>query len=134
MKREIKFRAWVYNDAKWSGTKEIGMFTGFTFSDIESGREESNVYCDDSRIIEEPQWDKIVIMQYTGLKDGEGKDIYEGDIVKFLHKEERILNIGEISFEDGSFIVKEKTGAFYMNAPFNILEVIGNIYENPELL
>ena len=64
----------------------------------------------------------VVLMQYIGLKDKNGKEIYEGDIVK-----NRDGQIYEIEFKFNSFNGK------YM-VDFWELEVIGNIWENPELL
>lgn len=76
------------------------------------------------------------LMQYTGIKDKNGTEIYEGDIIKYSHKA-----VGEIRR-----VVSYKYGMFGVNGimdgthiPFaNILEseyeVIGNIYENPELI
>lgn len=80
--------------------------------------------------------DKETIGQYTGLKDKNGKEIYEGDIVKvFTNKKWRI---GKIIYEHSGFTIdvtnnKEleygRTGIIE-----NLTEVIDNIYNNPELL
>ena len=82
--------------------------------------------------------DKDTIMQYTGLKDKNGIEIYEGDIVRWNNK---IGYIGFLKQEMGYCIILKDTdfrlghrniGSGY---DFNAdIEVIGNIYENPELI
>lgn len=74
----------------------------------------------------------LIAMQYTGLKDKNGKEIYEGDILR--HNREAY--IGKVWFCDGCFMTDCEG---FGNQPMNDLdlgwiEVIGNIYENPELL
>ena len=78
---------------------------------------------------------KVQFMQYTGLKDKNGKEIYEGDIVKYDSG-----NLFGIEFKFGKWLCVNKnddlkTGILYdlLNASVEI-EVISNIYENPELL
>ena len=67
---------------------------------------------------------EIELMQYTGLKDKNGKEIYEGDIVKTNNKRIFSIEIPDIFYKlaDGSWMTETDFG------------VIGNIYENPELL
>lgn len=81
----------------------------------------------------------IELMQYTGLKDKSGKEIYEGDVVKYYFVPEKLEYVFQTIFDNGvvspfrevsSF---DDTGMSYL-ADENQSAVIGNIYENPELL
>ena len=84
------------------------------------------------------------IMQFTGLKDKNGKEIYEGDIANCKDYQNKIYFIGEVYWSDTTAQVYVR--CHYNNNPLNSdfslrivedvkeIEVIGNIYENPELL
>lgn len=85
----------------------------------------------------------VDIMQYTGVNDLNNNEIYEGDIVKRIDLTP-VANmfgkseIGVVEFDNGSFLLKVKDGAYSMNSR-SILnmcsyEVIGNIYENKDML
>ncbi len=88
--------------------------------------------------------DRFVIQQFTGLKDRNGKEIYEGDVVRFHHHEgwymesEIVRDWGVAVWDVGAhgFRIKTKdTGATAMKMHrMHLPEVIGNIYETPELL
>lgn len=87
------------------------------------------------------------VMQYTGLKDKNGVHIYEGDIVRFTNSIDEIYNeVGKVTWEQSecNFVAQYKTAngttiTIYLisNETYRECvqyEVIGNIYENPELL
>ena len=104
--REIKFRAW----------HKIGKEM---VSDI--------THLDD---------DDYIYMQFTGLKDKNDKEIFEGDIVQNVGMPE-YQKVGVVEFEGGKFVVipiKTNKDKKYKGDLYYWDEVIGNIYENPELL
>ena len=81
------------------------------------------------------------LMQYTGLKDKNGVEIYEGDIVQSSFGIPPIRVRARVYFEDGCFSINTKdadpnitTLIHFMDCLNDEVEVIGNIYENPELL
>lgn len=117
--RTIKFRAWE-KDEKY-------MSKPFSFSDIEPNGE-----------IEEGtiSLEECAVMQFTGLLDKNGKEIYEGNIVQMHHPKEHrkneITGLGTVVFHKGQYIVEDTMDD---DSPlYGKWEVIGNIYENPELL
>lgn len=81
-------------------------------------------------------FDEVELMQSTGLKDKNGVEIFEGDIVKTLGADLEVT-FSTIKFEEGAFCVDYKDLGtefdflYFVDSP---LEVIGNIYENSELV
>jgi uncharacterized phage protein (TIGR01671 family) len=142
--REIKFRAWndkykemlylesktdeYYNGAFLLWGERDGNFwrLGDANHEWEEGASNTNDGTDS----------KDVLMQYTGLKDKNGKEIYEGDILNMTHHGSVSIVKPEIKgvvgFENAAFIVGEDRVP--LGRIGRSLEVIGNIYENPELL
>ena len=136
--REIKFRAWHKEE------KIMGEVLGIDIlhKEIFFSNEDADCY-------EHTDFKDIELMQYTGLEDKNGKEIYEGDIVKFedcsIDGTREFYNIGVIEREgkrDELVIIHllfEKTYFTenymdFIDQTFEVSEIIGNIYENPELL
>ena len=119
--REIRFRVWDTED-----NKMIPVFTNYAGWKAMDGW---NVWHDD----------RYIKLQYTGLKDNKGVEIYEGDILKynFNHHGTQPENEGWIRFP---VIYKEQDGMYFAgNCGIGAIvyyggEVVGNVYENPELL
>ena len=65
--------------------------------------------------------------QFTGLKDIEGKEIYEGDIILGYN------NPHVVTFADGAFYLTAKNSSVRLSRTCGALKIIGNIYDNPEL-
>ena len=88
------------------------------------------------------QDEDYVVQQYTGFKDKNDKEIYEGDIIKCVvgeDSDEPWIYHDEIIYENGCFWTKAITDKLERNEELYITgvdedEVIGNIFENPELL
>jgi uncharacterized phage protein (TIGR01671 family) len=124
MKREIKFRAWNYEDNEMLRDIADGMMI-----QMNSGR--LGWYDDDANFIE----CDYPLMQFTGLKDKNGKEIYEGDVVKT--ETEKAMQVSW-NTHFASFCLDRSGWMFthYFGEGVNPeqIEVIGNIYENPELL
>lgn len=81
-------------------------------------------------------FDEVVLMQSTGLFDKNGVEIYVGDIVKVLGNEFGD-DVGVVKLESGTFCLDYKNLDTEFKLLYSIdlpIEVIGNIYENPELV
>lgn len=130
--REIKFRA-------WDKVLQKMIYNRDDIPDIEKWGNEimNHPYDEDEwypmcemyqlnaiQTMQEQYCDKLIFMQYTGLKDKNGKEIYEGDILDHGYgKHPVVWNTYRWELADGHSILWS-----------DMCEVIGNIYENPELL
>ena len=157
MTRLIKFRAWN----KYNGMMDV-MELGFHHSpnvlckwDYDKGTHQEAKFTNSEQATKDGGKKACIVMQFTGLLDKNGKEIYEGDIVEWKPPGDFYRNnvsTGEIVFSEDCFVVQAiKLGSFQPEEEGNVYsndfygpegrefswgdcEVIGNIYENPELL
>lgn len=155
MNRDIKFRAWNKKMHEYDWRKNIQENVMREVKSVEIPSERKNfdkmqltVWGNSEDPIVEVYFegtDEFEIMQYTGLHDKNGKEIYEGDIVRYPDASscgdsgewDCFTNTGEVKYcnETMSYYFTERVSIEMDEIDINTdAEVIGNIYENPELL
>ena len=120
--RDIKFRFYDPNDGI------IEEVNGYGYSDYQIGHNNNGLYvtCDDELL------EEAILMQYTGLKDKNGVEVYEGDVVKInrfdgsfiasvVYKEYMFMYVGDTDTRGDKF-------AYSLSNDFDV-EVIGNIHQ-----
>jgi uncharacterized phage protein (TIGR01671 family) len=138
MSRQFKFRAWEEETKTLTYLGELFCWEhgyhpdNFTTLSRSISRAHIDIFTLDNEVWKKEASKRFILEQYTGLKDKNGKEIYEGDIVKNANW------IGEVKFTDGRYFITETKrttndellywGTLYWD------EVIGNIHENPDLL
>ena len=131
MSRDIKFRAWDKEENKMSWV------TGLDFrrnhEQLSSPIKITEVHTNYDIMCYPEIKDFLVLMQYTGLEDKNGVEIYEGDIIIIDgNTTDVFFNSSCACFDVDS---QDLLSYFDMYNPYDFeVEVIGNIYENPELL
>ena len=141
MSREVKFRAWDKINKKMF--KNVGIHANGKPSSVELYGNGWTVSAKDPGEALEKVKDAYEIMQYTGLKDKRGKEIYEGDVFgDHIHDPEVVVfwegcfaKVDKDTYAEGKFWSGDDHGVHTLGGSTEKYEtVIGNIYENPELV
>ena len=124
--REIKFRAWDKLKKEW--------YHLVSLEDLPEEVKTQEPWIADFSPADDG---KLVLMQYTGLKDKNGKEIYEGDILRYQKGEKNQIK-GHVVFDKGAYRLKHlshvKTECTDLWNVCDAMTVDANLYENPELL
>lgn len=129
----LRFRAWLKKEQKMDN--EIDHISWL----------EDELYCIGDGITYMVSAEDLVLMQSTGLRDKTGKEIFDGDIVRttrFLGRADEIGGfyeyekdyVGVVKVLEGSWVIDTGIVAVRLWSEIDESEVLGNIYENPELL
>lgn len=125
--RQIKFRAKTVNEGEW--------IYGMTIAYGTILRKSKDLFME----VASNKWkgvDKDTLGQFTGLTDCNGREIYEGDIVKACSQGEHRMCEVAWGEKTASFFLKHPAGAWYLSGAWGneSCEVIGNIHDNPSLI
>ncbi|OFG50518.1 YopX family protein [Listeria monocytogenes] len=128
--RDIEYRAFVKE------TKKMLPVTDLCFNETEAVGVSGCGNANCTLCVDWYSFDDVVLMQYTGLKDKNGKKIFEGDIVNCKFFDRMVSDIaGVINFIDCVWAVSDfKNKRLYQLIDVDNIEIIGNIHENSEIL
>ena len=123
--KEFKMKAWLKKEKKMVAI--IGI--DFNYEYIRY-TEDSNLFNENYKTAE---FKDIELLQFTGLKDNGGQELYEADVIKFNDGIDDIYGLISYDDEDGAYRVSYENITEHLSDLEGDFEIVGNIFENPDL-
>ena len=123
--KELKIKAWLKKEKKMVSI--IGI--DFNYEYIRY-TEDDNLFNSDYKVAELKD---IELLQFTGLKDNGGQELYEADGIKFNDGIDDIYGLISYDDEDGTYRVSYENITEHLSEREGDFEIVGNIFENPQL-
>lgn len=123
--KEFKMKAWLKKEKKMVAI--IGI--DFNYEYIRY-TEDGNLFNENYKTAE---FKDIELLQFTGLKDNGGQELYEADVIKFNDGIDDIYGLISYDDEDGTYRVSYENITEHLSEREGDFEIVGNIFENPQL-
>lgn len=126
MMRKITFRAWILPIKAWATDIDAEFMTYGIPPRFVAFSQDADHYCDDGGY-KTFEGDDVIIVQYTGLKDKNGKEIYESDRCRYKNGNE--YSVADVVYSEASFYLTTDKGKHLLGYYKFDIEVIGNTHE-----
>lgn len=123
--KELKIKAWLKKEKKMVSI--IGIDFNYEYIKYTG---DDNLFNEDYKTAE---FKNIELLQFTGLKDNGGQELYEADVIKFNDGIDDIYGLISYDDEDGTYRVSYENITEHLSEREGDFEIIGNIFENPDL-
>ena len=123
--KELKIKAWLKKEKKMVSIIGIDFNYGYI-----RYTEDDNLFNSDYKVAE---FKDIELLQFTGLKDNGGQELYEADVIKFNDGIDDIYGLISYDDEDATYRVSYENITEHLSDREGDFEIVGNIFENPDL-
>ncbi|HCE33432.1 YopX family protein [Fusobacterium sp.] len=123
--KEFKMKAWLKKENKMVSI--IGIDLNYQYIRY---TDDGNLFKDDYKIAE---FKDIELLQFTGVKDKAGQEVYEADVIKFNDGIDDIYGLISYDDEDAVYCVSYENVTEHLSNMAGDFEIVGNIFENPNL-